>query len=382
MINLKYSVILFFTIFTLAANAQNINDLLVQKSKIEDELKKSSKMLELYGKQKNKAITNIKLINNQITSRESLIDLYNTEIQWLNEDIGNLKTDISSTERDLQKLKDEYALLIQKSYENRKVYNEVTFFLGAESFNKAYRRFIILREYNKFRKNQGILIQKKQEELVQKQSLLETKLKVQSNALLKVVKEKDQLLKNKQNLNGSIQNLKRKERQVKRQIKDNQKALESLEKTILKLIEEANKETYSVTDFNKAIGRLKWPVKTGIIISKFGEHQHPVLKYVKVNNNGVDIQSQNNTECYAVFEGKVSRVVTIPGYNKTVIIRHGKYLTVYANLEVVKVKKGDSIKQGDLMGNIYNGEGENSNVLHFEIWEEGKKLNPEKWLLN
>jgi len=382
MINFKYSVILFFTLFSIAVNAQNIGDLQAKKSKIEDELKKSSKMLELYGKQKNKAITSIKLINNQIISREKLIDLYTTEINWLNEDIASLKKDIGSSEKELKSLKDEYALLIQKSYQNRKVYNEVTFFLGAESFNKAYRRFIILREYNKFRKSQGILIQKKQEELVEKKSLLETKLKVQSNSLLKVVKEKDELLKNKQNLNGSVQNLKRKERQVKKQIQNNQKALQRLEKTILKLINEANKETYSVTDFNKARGKLKWPVNTGVIISKFGEHQHPVLKYVKVNNNGVDIQSQKSTECYAVFEGKVSRVVTIPGYNKTVIIRHGKYLTVYANLEAVKLKKGDVLKQGDIIGNIYKGEGENSNVLHFEIWEEGKKLDPEKWLLN
>nr|WP_319400615.1 peptidoglycan DD-metalloendopeptidase family protein [uncultured Carboxylicivirga sp.] len=382
MVKMKYSLITILLTLYLGLNAQNIKDLQSQKEKIENELKKSSQMLAVYGKQRSKALTNVRLINSQISSRQRLIDLYASEINWLTEDIADLRLDIEKSEKDLLNLKSEYAHLIQKSYENRKIYNEVTFFLGADSFNEAYRRFIVLKEYNKFRHSQGILIKKRQTELEEKTLLLQTKLKVQNNALNKVLIEKNELMTNKKSLSNSIVKLKQKERQVKIQIKNNQKALDKLEKAIIKLVEEANKEETAFTNFDKAIGKLSWPVQSGIIISQFGEHQHPVLKYVKVKNNGVDIQSNSKNECLAVFEGKVSRIVTIPGYNKTVILRHGNFLTVYANLESVSVKKGDSITKGTIIGNIYSGDGESSNVLHFEIWDGNKKLNPEKWLSN
>nr|WP_321406716.1 peptidoglycan DD-metalloendopeptidase family protein [uncultured Carboxylicivirga sp.] len=379
---LRYSLILYFLFLILPLFGQNLSDLQSQKKRLEEQLEKSSKMLLLYGNQKNKALTNVKLINSQISSREELINVYNKEISILNSEINNLKIDIDKSVLELEQIKSDYARLIQKSFENRKIYNEVAFFLGAESFNEAYRRFILFKEYNKFRKNQGILIQTRTTELEEKKSLLEVKLKVQNNTLNAVLKEKEELLKSRRNLDNSIDSLKRKERDLKAQIKKNQQSLEKLEKAILKLIEESSKETFTASDFNKAVGKLIWPVNSGIIISKFGEHQHPVLKYVKVNNNGIDIQCQNDNKCRVVFDGVVSRIVTIPGYNKTVIIRHGKYLTVYANLKSVLLKKGDKVINGSMIGEIYDGEGENSNVLHFEIWEQNVKLNPEKWLKN
>lgn len=361
-------------------SAQTLTDLQKRKDQIESDIKKSSELLDKYGKQKTKAMTNVRLLNVDLNKRLQLIGLYEKEINWLNEDIGLLKQEISNSESKLKELKDNYAKLIQKSYYNRKIYNEFTFFLGANSFNEAYRRFIILRDYNRYRRTQGSLIEKEKADLEEKHKLLEVKLKVQTNALEGVVKEKDLIQLQTKRLNSSIYQLKKKEKQVKNDIQNNQKALQQLEKEILKVIEAASKETYTISDFDKAQGKLNWPVQSGVIISQFGEHQHPVLKYVKVNNNGVDIQCQNDPQCYSVFEGKVSRVITIPGYNKTVIIRHGKYLTVYANLETVQVKKGQNIEKGNVLGKIYSGEGENSNVLHFEIWEENKKLNPEYWL--
>ena len=64
-----------------------------------------------------------------------------------------------------------------------------------------------------------------------------------------------------------------------------------------------------------------------------------------------------------------------------VIIRHGKYLTVYQNLVNVKVKAGDSVATGQDIGDVYldNGDGGKA-VLKFMVYEEKKKLDPELWL--
>ena len=76
----------------------------------------------------------------------------------------------------------------------------------------------------------------------------------------------------------------------------------------------------------------------------------------------------------------MSRVVGIPGYNKAVIVRHGKFLTVYANLGSVSVNSGTKISKGSKIGEVYSSANDDSDVLHFEIWEENSKINPSVWL--
>ena len=97
-------------------------------------------------------------------------------------------------------------------------------------------------------------------------------------------------------------------------------------------------------NFEANRARLPWPVAEGVITSSFGEHEHPILKGVKVKNNGVDIATKQGAQVRSVFEGEVSGVVSIPGAGKAVIIRHGDYLSVYSNLSESFVQKGDKLK--------------------------------------
>ena len=134
------------------------------------------------------------------------------------------------------------------------------------------------------------------------------------------------------------------------------------------------------TDFSSFQGKLIWPVRKGTIINRFGEHEHPVLKNVTIKNNGIDIQSAEDDGVFCVHNGEVSRVVAIPGFNTTVLIRHGKYLTVYANLIEVEVKQGQKIDAGAKIGRIFRDDISKSMVLHFEIWNENQKVDPAIWL--
>jgi septal ring factor EnvC (AmiA/AmiB activator) len=95
----------------------------------------------------------------------------------------------------------------------------------------------------------------------------------------------------------------------------------------------------------------------------------------------VDIQVVKSADVFCVHSGKVSTIVAIPGLNKAVIVRHGKYLTVYGNLVDVFVTKGEFVNAGQKIGKIFTNEAEMKDVLHFEIWEENTKLDPEQWLL-
>jgi murein DD-endopeptidase MepM/ murein hydrolase activator NlpD len=121
-------------------------------------------------------------------------------------------------------------------------------------------------------------------------------------------------------------------------------------------------------------------VEKGRISERFGEHPHPELKGVKVYNNGVDIRSVAGSSARAVFEGEVTGVINIPGANSAVIVRHGEYLSVYSNLESVRVKKGDKVTTKQIIGKVFTDPESGFAELHLEIWRGTQKLNPESWL--
>ena len=379
--NKRLSVICFlFTFYSwFCIQGQELSSLNIQKDALLKKIQQANALLKSYDQKKTKSITQIRLYDRQILDREKLILLYNQELDVLNVQIRQLSSSIINIETELLQLKEDYAHLIRKAFENRKVYNQFTFFLGAESFNAAYRKYILLSEYNKFRKNQGLLVERKRDLLNIEYAKLKVKRDDKSDIIARVESEKTELGFIKQSHQSNIVQLKKKERQIKKELKKQEKALKLLEDNILRLVKEVSKNN-TVTNFNEAKGSLSWPVQNGLVISKFGEHQHPVLKYVKIKNNGIDIKSTETHTVTSVFKGEISRVVGIPGYNKAVIVRHGKYLTVYANLNSVSVTPGAVVEKNSIIGTIYSGEGENSGVLHFELWEENRKINPEIWL--
>ena len=127
-------------------------------------------------------------------------------------------------------------------------------------------------------------------------------------------------------------------------------------------------------------GRFPWPVEKGIITSHFGLQKHPVFKYLTEDNIGIEITSSGKVNARSVFQGEVVKVFAIPGANMTVIIRHGKYLSVYANIVNVKVKQGDKVEVKQDIGDVYSDPGDSNNsTLKFMIFQE-KYQDPELWI--
>jgi murein DD-endopeptidase MepM/ murein hydrolase activator NlpD len=134
-------------------------------------------------------------------------------------------------------------------------------------------------------------------------------------------------------------------------------------------------------DFSNNRGRFPWPVQRGLITDHFGPHPHSVLKYVTVDNPGIDITTQSNAKARSIFKGEVTRIVAIPGSNMAVIIRHGNYLTVYSNLSEVFVKANQIVDIKEEIGTIFTDQtDDNKTVLKFQLWREKTKLDPEDWL--
>lgn len=130
-------------------------------------------------------------------------------------------------------------------------------------------------------------------------------------------------------------------------------------------------------------GRLLFPVAGNYrIVSTFGRTDHPRIPGVKIQNSGIDIEAVGGSPyARAVYDGTVTSVFRIDGYQNVVILRHGEYLTVYAGLDNIAVRKGDKVKTGQRLGHIYSDadDGERP-MLHFELRREKQKLNPSEWV--
>lgn len=134
--------------------------------------------------------------------------------------------------------------------------------------------------------------------------------------------------------------------------------------------------------FKSGRGRLPWPVEGKFrVVSRFGRHKHPSLPMVETDNPGIDIGITSGRWAKAIYEGVVSAVFRQPGYSNIVMIRHGDYITVYANLETISVGKGDRVGAGQPLGVVaLDEDNPGMRVLHFEIRREKVKENPEAWL--
>ena len=136
------------------------------------------------------------------------------------------------------------------------------------------------------------------------------------------------------------------------------------------------------SSFAQNKGRLPAPIRGSYsILRTFGVHQHSEHNRVQVNSSGVDFGVNGDSRAYAVFSGVVSRVFVIPGYGTAVILRHGNYLTVYANLSSVAVSTGSRVSTGQSIGSVgASPDGSSGRLLHFQLWYERTKLNPLAWI--
>jgi septal ring factor EnvC (AmiA/AmiB activator) len=125
--------------------------------------------------------------------------------------------------------------------------------------------------------------------------------------------------------------------------------------------------------------RIPWPVKSGFVSDKFGVKNHPVLRGVQIDNNGVNIQTSAGATVHAVFEGTVMDVTEIPGLNQVVAIQHGEFFTIYANLQQVFVSSGQQVPMSQTIGTAATVEG--ITEINFQVWKNTNRLNPELWLV-
>lgn len=385
-------------------HAQNRRELEQKRKNLQKEIHQTNELLEKTKKQKQLTLSQLELLHQKIAQRQALLNTIKKEIAFINQQISQYKEKISHKEEELRQLKEEYAHLIRQAYKHQSSVGIVMFIFMSESFNQAYRRLNYLRQYNAYRRRQAELIVKTAHEIEESIKEMEN-LKAQREMLFSENEKEKQLIEEeKQEQEKLAQQLASEENRLKEELKKKQVDAQKLSKLIEELVKKEMEEARKAAEKNKTSvsaknafpltpeaqklsnsfaankGKLPWPVDKGVISGRFGQYEHPVLKGVIINNNGIDISTEKGAHGKALFEGEVSSVIIIPGAGKAVMIRHGEYLTVYSYFSEVFVKKGDKVKTKQELGTLIMDEDEEKSTLHLEIWKGTTKLNPEYWL--
>ena len=343
-------------------------------------------------------ISELNIINKQINYREKLIRNYAFQVKKMNENISEINRQINSLSNTDKILKEEYRNMLVYAYKNRDPNYKFLYIISAPTFTEAFHRMKYIQHYSDYRKKQVERINSTQIELSIKQQLLKEEMEKKKTLVNSKQKEKNHFLNDKKSQLISLNTLKKNEAVLAKELKrNNEKRKEianAVKKAILeeiKLAEKSNKSKFSLTpegiemskNFVSNKGRLYWPVERGEITSSYGKHKHHLVTTATVDNNGIDITTEKNAIVRSVFNGKVTSVLIIPGAGKVVMISHGEYRTVYANLQEAFVKKGDYVKSKQNIGKLLLKQSGISES-HFEIWKinssEMNTVNPSLWL--
>lgn len=395
--NIIYLLLVVFQLVSITEGVaqKNKSQLVEEKSTVLNQIKEAQQILAQTTKKRKSSIGQLNALKKQIEGHSKLINTYSKELKAINYKISEDAIVIASLQQDLDNLKKEYVSMVQTMYKSSVGFNRISFLFASSDLNQFYMRFKYLEQYSSARKNQVQLISDIMGELEQEQIALENVKNEKSTLIAEQVKEKDKLDKLKVEQNKVFANLQKQEKSIKKDIEKKKADVAKLEKLISELLKEeiasSSASSAKVPDlkidlkkitssFENSKSSLSWPVTSGFISEKFGTHPHPVLKRVKMPNDGVNIQTKQNEKVRAVFTGTVKKIAIVPGgFKYVVIVQHGTYYTVYAKLKKVDVKSGQQLSKNDIIGEV-NTDLDGVSEVQFQVWKNTQKLDPELWL--
>lgn len=431
------SILILLGISVSVCSQETVKSLKRKQRQAKQNIEMTNRLLNENKKNQKTTANSITVISRQIEERENLIKALNDEVGILDRDLSNINAEKSQLEEKLKELRKEYAKLLYHYYFHKTKSNAVFYILSSESLTQGFRRLRYVQQYSNYRKEQAQKIQQVTNELGQKETLLSRVKEEKHNTLKGKQVESNKLLKSKESKQKMLTELSQKESDLKVKLEKQQRQVEVLNKKIDDMIaaeiakQEAQRKAKAKAEaerkakaaaskkpaasgsaakpsapsapstpsapvtkptapasegkslvsggFESNRGRLPWPVR-GIVTGHFGLHPHPVLDHVQVNNKGIYIQTTANSDASAVYDGEVTQVFAIPGNNNAIIVKHGIYRTVYANLTTTYVKVGDKVKARQKLGRVFVDQEADKTELYFMLYKESVLQNPELWL--
>ena len=420
---LKIVIALFAIIFSFSAlPAQNnqIKKMREQAGSLRKEITEKEKILLSSQKDVKSRLNNLDIINAQIKDVKRLITILQNEVKAVDTEISMLNNEIKRQELLIEQSRKEYAEALRRARKYSNFHNKLTFVFSAGDFNTMLRRYRYANEY------MDAHVQLAERLKFQINSLEIKRANLQATRLLKTQSLNEQdaeraklqsLEKEQRKIVASLRkDAKKVETELKKKRADLQKLNKAIDREIERIIaeekaakkraeEEARKRAEAAKNSSGTVAKSssgykadagvdamsgsflnnkkKLPVPiTGpyLVVEGYGVKNAISGKgNVPINTGGITLEGGKGAQARCIFDGKVTAVLDTGNYT-FVLVRHGKYISVYCNLENVRVSGGEEIKAGDIIGDIAVDAKEGNPRMLFQLRQEKTKLNPADWL--
>jgi septal ring factor EnvC (AmiA/AmiB activator) len=417
-----------------AQTGQTKEDLQRKNQQLLKEIDEVKKDLEATQRSKKQSLGVLRNIEKKINIRNQIITNIKGEVYLVEKEIIRTYREIDTLKKELATLREQYAQSVIYAYKSRSNYDFLNFLFSANSFSDALRRVNYLKTYRSYRAQKSADILNTQKLLEDKVASLAGKREQKTVALNQESVQMKELELEKREKDKVVAQISSQEKELRKMLANREKERRQLQNAIAAVIkrereealrrerEEARKkaeaakasgtantgnETAAKTSppttpttrkreasvlentpeglirsqqFEENRGSLPWPVERGTVILHYGTNKIPGLgtRPIEVVSDGITLEVANGSAVKAIFEGDVSSVFNV-GDKQTVMVKHGKYYTIYSNLQSISVSKGMRVTAGQLIGKAgLNDEG--MGELSFEIHTERGAQNPENWL--
>ena len=363
--------------------SQKLKKLKKEIQSVEDEIIRKTKQ----------AISNTEILidlENKISLTEKLIRSINKEEKYIASIILNTENEIFQMETKLNTLKNQITQRLKYLYINGRPSLLETILLS-NNWNETIYRVKYLEVLANYEKKLKKSYKETFNQLIDKRVKLEIELKYKKSLRSEKEIENSNLNTDKRNKKNILNQINKEKNTLEKELTSKEDTIKEMEALIKKLYSNKSEmkkreeelariraQQNRTTSGNFAImkGKLLWPVE-GKIISKFGTHRNAEIGTI-TENVGIDIQCKANSSVKAVLDGVVSTKTYIRGHGNIIIIDHGGgYSTVYAKVANMLVNENEYIQQGREIAITSNN---TNSILHFEVWGNQNKLNPQDWL--
>ena len=388
--------IISITFFSLAFSQRTQRDfereLKAQNSAIQslkDEIETTKKRINSENKKEKSSVRKVSNLSEEISLLQKLVKELFKEEKLLITDISRMERKINQNENNLEELRKLYAKRLSTMYKKGQISN-LERVLSSTSWRQAIYRSKYLKIISKIDRETHDTIRALLIEVGKQKLVLESALR--KKRYLKREREKtlSQVRSKKKKEQRELTRIRKSQKELKNYLSEKQVGMNQLEVIIKKIREDIarlereerirkQQMALSSKEFPKLKGQISWPAE-GRVAAKFGRQWNPKLK-TTTENPGIDIKGKPGSEIRSVLGGVVTTITFIRGYGTTIIIDHGSgFYTVYSHVTNVETNVDSQVNSGDVIAYMGDSGSINGSQLHFEIWGEGKKLNPENWL--
>lgn len=374
-------------------------------------------------------------LEQEINLRNQIVEELAAEGEQIADELDIIQRSYEEYEQDLQRLTENYRRFMKQVYMQGEQ-SEIMLLLTSESLSQAQVRAYYLRRFQEYRERQAAQIRETQQQyLEQEQEKLDIQQRNQQN-LAEARQERNELRERRQQQQETIRTLQQDRRALEAQLDQTRQEIDNLtnlfeelqaeeeqlqqaearrreeleaerqrrlaearqiedtqerEAEIARLSEPVSPSAtgaYSPEElegisnqFADAYGQLPWPTSEGVISRGFGNYVHPVHR-TTIPNPGIHISTEPRADVHAVYAGHVVDVRAIMGFDDMIFITHGNYVTAYANLTEIFVRKGDRVAAGDRIGRAGDENSTNGPTLIFFVRDGSEYVDPQQWLSN